>query len=66
MTLSSWIVKTGPKTVARLLKVDPSTISQWKNLNAVPRPETMVKIYKLSRGRVSYKSIVECYTRKNF
>lgn len=59
MTLHDWILKTEPKKVAQLLKVDDATVSYWKTGKALPRPEKMIAIHKLSRGRVSYKSMVE-------
>lgn len=61
MTLSTWIEKTKPKKVAQLLNVDPSTVSQWRNFAAFPRPYHMKQIVSLSKGRVTYKSIVENY-----
>lgn len=61
MTLSTWIEKTKPKKVAQLLNVDPSTVSQWRNHAAFPRARHMKQIVALSKGEVSYKSIVENY-----
>lgn len=59
MTLRSWIEKTGPKKVAQLLKVEPATVSAWKTgTNRVP-PIRMYEIHKLSKGKVSYKSMIE-------
>lgn len=63
MTLSSWIVTTGPKNVAKLLKVDAATVSQWKNQNAFPRPKHLVKINKLSKGQVTYRSMIESFVK---
>lgn len=59
MTLCDWIQKTGPKAVARLLKVDPSTVSLWRNGRSVPRAETMLKIHTITLGKVSYRSMLK-------
>ena len=59
MTLSDWIEKTGPKKVAQLMNVDPSTVSSWKiGANRIP-PIRMYQIHQLSKGKVSYKTMVE-------
>lgn len=59
MTLRNWIEKTGPKEVARLCGADPSTVSNWKLGVALPRPETMVRIFRLTKGKVTYQIMVE-------
>lgn len=59
MTLKVWIIKTGPKKVAKMLNVDPSTVSSWKTNGTLPRPKVMVKINKLTKGRVSYREMIE-------
>jgi hypothetical protein len=61
MTLSNWIIRTGPKNVAKILNVDPGTVSQWKRKKSCPRPALLVKINKLSRGEVTYKSMLESF-----
>jgi DNA-binding transcriptional regulator YdaS (Cro superfamily) len=65
MTLNKWIIKTGPKKVAKLLRVDPGTVSQWKTLDACPRPRAMVKIHQLSKKQVSYQSMIESFVKAN-
>lgn len=63
MTLRDWIEKTGPKKVATILKVDPSTVSAWKTgTNQIP-PIRMYEIHKLSKGKVSYKTMIEHYVK---
>jgi DNA-binding transcriptional regulator YdaS (Cro superfamily) len=59
MTLCDWIKKTGAKKVARLLNVDPSTVSLWRNGRSTPRPKTMQKIIKITKGKVDYRGILE-------
>ena len=65
MTLTNWIINTGPKKVAKLLNVDPSTVSIWRSRGALPRPAQMVRIYKLTKGRVSYQEMVEGFDNAN-
>jgi hypothetical protein len=59
MTLRTWIDQKGPMNVAHLLKVDSSTVQTWKAGTSLPRPKHMIKIHQLSRGRVSYKAMIE-------
>lgn len=64
MKLNTWIVNTGQKKVAGLLNVDPSTVGQWKVSNTLPRPEHMVKINKLTKGRVTFEEMVVSVAKK--
>ncbi len=64
MTLRQWIINTGPKEVAKLCNVDPSTVSAWKVGKAFPRPKKLLTIHKISKGRVSYKELVEGFVRQ--
>ena len=63
MTLQAWISEKGPMNVAHLLKVDSSTVHVWRAGTSLPRPKQMVKIHQLSRGKVSYKTMVETVAR---
>lgn len=63
MTLQAWIDSKGPMNVAHLLKVDSSTVHTWKAGTSLPRPKIMVHIHQLSRGRVTYKSMIETVAR---
>lgn len=58
MKLNKWIEKTGPKKVAKLLRVDPASVSNWKLGRSCPRPKKLHKIHVLSKGQVSYKEMV--------
>jgi transcriptional regulator with XRE-family HTH domain len=62
VTLQEWIIKTGPKKVAQQLNVDPSTVSGWRNKKTFPRPDKLKLIHQLSKGRVTYQSIIEDFT----
>lgn len=59
MTLGDWIVETTPYEVSKLMRVDLTTVSAWKRAFCLPRPEQMMRIVTLSRGRVSYAVMVE-------
>lgn len=61
MTLSNWIIREGPKNIAKKLRVDPSTVCLWKKGRAFPRAKTLVKIHRMSRGKVTYAEIIEHY-----
>lgn len=61
MTLCNWINKTGPKTAAKILDVDPSTISLWRNFRQLPSGKMMFKIHNATRGKVSYDGIITPY-----
>ena len=63
MTLCDWIVKTGPKEVAKLLNVDPSTVSLWRKGANIPHVKTMVKIVKTTKGKVTYRDIIEPFVK---
>lgn len=59
MTLQAWIEKTGPKKVAALMGVDNSTVYTWGAGQSLPRAQHLQKIVKVTKGKVSYKQMVE-------
>lgn len=59
MTLNSWIKKTGPKKVAAMLQVDQSAVSLWRTGKSHPSVESMFLIHRASKGKVTYKSMIE-------
>jgi DNA-binding transcriptional regulator YdaS (Cro superfamily) len=65
MTLQAWIKETGPKNVAHLLKVDSSTVHFWKAGKTLPRPALMVQIHRLTKGKVSYQTMIEDAAKRN-
>jgi hypothetical protein len=59
MTLYDWVYrKGGPVKVAPLLGVTPHAIRRWFNRQNSPNPKTMLKIVKLSKGRVKLEQIM--------
>lgn len=65
MHLNTWIEKVGPKAVAARLGVDDSTVSNWKVGKAFPRPQILVAINKMSRGKVTIPGMVHYYLKLN-
>lgn len=59
MSLRAWLHWTGTKRVATKLGVDVTNVRQWKRGHCLPRTNVMVKIHKLSGGRVTYKEMIE-------
>lgn len=65
MKIDLWIKEVGPKKVAKLLRVEPQTVSAWRTGIACPRPQKMVQIKKVSKGKVDYKDMIEPFVAKN-
>lgn len=64
MPLSEWVyLKGGPSAVARLLDVKRSTVSQWCILKALPRDQVKLKIIKISKGEVTFESMVKPFAK---
>lgn len=64
MKLTNFIESYGPKKLAVKLGVDPAAISKWKKKKSFPRPKILKTIYSLSKGRVTYKDMVEHFLSK--
>lgn len=58
MKLDTFIEKTGPKLLARKLRVDPSTVSNWRRRRSFPRPKKLMQIFVLSEGKVTYEEMI--------
>lgn len=63
MTLRAWIEKVGVKEVMQILQVDEKTVYQWKTLTNCPKDQTKRKIYKATRGKVSYADMIEPFLK---
>lgn len=64
MTLHAWIEKTGPKKVAKLLKVNESTVSRWRSYQSLPRPNKLMKIKTLSKNKIKTADVVATFTKR--
>lgn len=59
LTLSDWITEVGPENVAKLMKVERSTVFNWRKGYCYPRVDQMRKIKKYTNGRVTYDAIID-------
>lgn len=55
----------GPMAASKKLKTTRSAVSQWNIGAAIPNSRMMMKIVKISKGRCSYKNMIEPYHRNN-
>lgn len=66
MTLERWVrILGGPKEAAFILKVTPHTVRSWLRSESCPRPRVMQEIWRLSRGKVSFETIIGETSRKS-
>jgi transcriptional regulator with XRE-family HTH domain len=65
MKLSTWIQDTGPKEIAKKIGVDPSTVSNWRQGKAFPRPRRLMQIFALSKGKVTYAEMVHHFVGRS-
>lgn len=65
LSLKSWIESTGPTKVAYKLKVCESAVRQWHRGYCLPRPEIMRDIKRMTKGRLSYATMIEDHFRKS-
>lgn len=54
-----WVNEYGGRRLAKVLGIDPSTISHWRGGRVLPKAEHMKKIVELSEGRVTYDHIID-------
>lgn len=59
MTLKNFINNYGASKLAKTLEVEASTVRQWRRERGLPRPALCVKINQLSKGRVTYRELIE-------
>lgn len=65
MSLVEWIEEKGGNiVVAKLLKVTPSNVRQWRRGVCLPRAEVILKITKLSGEQVTWLEITEYFFEK--
>ncbi len=65
MTLRAWVKEIGIGVLYRELNVHPTTISYWIDGKSCPRAHHMVRIKKLSKGRVTYAAMIEPVAKRN-
>lgn len=59
LTFKDWIKKTGDEKIAKALGVNITTVGHWRRGHCRPKTNQLQEIKKLSKGRVSYASIIE-------
>lgn len=59
MTLKEFINETGTGSMARVLKISMSRVSNWKAMKCLPDDRLKMKIVKFSNGKVTYAEIIE-------
>lgn len=65
MYLTTWIDKTGGTLqTAKFLGIKRNAVYAWRHGVAFPRPATMKLIVDRTRGRVSYKEMIEEYVAR--
>ena len=51
--------------IAKICKVEPRTIYKWRSGKTLPTPHNMQHIVRKTKGRVSYKDMIEFYLKHN-
>jgi len=54
-----WIDEVTPKRIAKLFKVNPQTVRQWRKGISYPSVIHMKRIKKITRGEISYEKIID-------
>jgi len=63
VTLKTWINLKTTKVIAKELNVDVSAVRHWRLGRSLPRADQMVKIRKLSRGKVNYAEMIHFHLK---
>lgn len=61
MQFVKWLNSQSPTELSKRLGIGVYPIFHWRNGRSLPRPDTMVKLVKLSKGKVSYEAIIKHY-----
>ncbi len=59
ISLTAFIEEKGVEFLAKKLGVNPSTVGHWRTGLCYPQVKQMRKIKKLSRGLVTYDTIID-------
>lgn len=65
MTVAEWVEKIGITRAAKSLNVAPGTVYFWVDRETLPKPETMLKIVKQSKGQVCLIATLEDFVKHN-
>lgn len=59
MTLNQWVKQYGgAEKLAVKLEITPHAVRNWMRGDDVPRPKHLVQLVKLSKGKLSFESIL--------
>lgn len=61
ITLAEWIEKESVNTVSKALRVEKSTVWNWRRGYCLPTADKMERIEKLSKGAVTRQEMVAHY-----
>lgn len=61
--LSKWINEIGIKNLASKLDVTAGAVGHWRSGHALPQHEEMQKIKRMSRGQLSYDTMIDSYLK---
>lgn len=65
-TLTDWIEDVGVNQIASALVCERSTIRFWKRGDGLPTLRQMYKIVRISKGKLTYESIIEDFIEEKF
>lgn len=63
LTLNEWIERETPMKVSRDLEVPYSTVRHWRVGYSHPKLPIMKRIVEITKGEVTYQSIIEPYLK---
>lgn len=58
-SFEDWIDEVGPDELAKQLKVNPKTVSNWLFGYTDPRVDQMRRIKKMTKGRIGYDQMID-------
>lgn len=61
VSLRDWINANGVQAIAELLGVEDSAVRHWRRGHCLPRAEQMREIKRVSKGQVSYESMIDVF-----
>ncbi len=65
MTLKEWITRTGAVEVARLMRCERASVYHWARGLCLPRSQQMHRIKTLTKGAVTYDSMIDGFVAKS-
>ena len=63
--LSAWIKEVGLSEVAFEIRVDKAAVIKWRKNEVLPRDKHKVKIQKMTKGKITYKDMIDDFFKVN-